>query len=226
MLDRITGIDTTWQNLASIKLHLPGYLFDWTYYNYPYTSFVSGYFEQLPASGQAIKIPIVPTLVFTGIIILLKIPVLLSIVLAMIGYSVGMAAPILRWYAQRYTSAKNRMRDEQTSEDDDAYDIPNFEEFYRQYSRQAGGNSGQQSYQDSGARRPGPTKDLYSVLGISSTASTTEIKRAFITAAKRYHPDTVQGSANEKELASKRFQEVSSAYDVLRDCKCVLCLFT
>jgi len=57
---------------------------------------VSGYFEQLPASGQAIKIPIVPTLVFTGIIILLKIPVLLCIVIAMKWITFGMIQ-VLGW---------------------------------------------------------------------------------------------------------------------------------
>jgi curved DNA-binding protein CbpA len=55
-------------------------------------------------------------------------------------------------------------------------------------------------------------KDYYGILGVSSTASESEMKRAFRKLAVRYHPDKNQ-SAEAKSL----FQEINEAYDVLGD---------
>ncbi|HVZ69206.1 MAG TPA: J domain-containing protein [Rhizomicrobium sp.] len=55
--------------------------------------------------------------------------------------------------------------------------------------------------------------DPYSVLGVSKTASEAEIKKAFRTLAKKYHPDKHGGD----EAAVKKFKEVSGAYDILGD---------
>jgi molecular chaperone DnaJ len=61
--------------------------------------------------------------------------------------------------------------------------------------------------------RPDPGKDLYAVLGVSSTASSAEIKKAYRKLAHRYHPD-----ANPDDpKAEARFKEVSAAYDILKD---------
>eukprot|EP00042_Codosiga_hollandica_P026092 m.120735 g.120735 ORF g.120735 m.120735 type:complete len:463 (-) comp52089_c0_seq9:960-2348(-) len=54
-------------------------------------------------------------------------------------------------------------------------------------------------------------KDLYEVLGVSKTAEQKDIKSAYYTLAKKYHPDANPGN---KE-AAKRFQEISEAYSVL-----------
>ncbi|MBS0273507.1 MAG: J domain-containing protein [Proteobacteria bacterium] len=54
--------------------------------------------------------------------------------------------------------------------------------------------------------------DPYKVLGVSKTASEAEIKKAFRTLAKKYHPDTAKG-----DDAKKKFQEISNAYDVVGD---------
>ncbi|HEU5432372.1 MAG TPA: DnaJ C-terminal domain-containing protein, partial [Thermomicrobiales bacterium] len=54
--------------------------------------------------------------------------------------------------------------------------------------------------------------DPYKVLGVSKTASEAEIKKAFRTLAKKYHPDTAKG-----DDAKKKFQEISGAYDVVGD---------
>jgi DnaJ-class molecular chaperone len=56
-------------------------------------------------------------------------------------------------------------------------------------------------------------KDLYDVLGVKKGASEAEIKKAFRTLAKKYHPDTKGGDV----AAQKRFQEISAAYDILGD---------
>lgn len=59
------------------------------------------------------------------------------------------------------------------------------------------------------------TKDLYSVLGVSKTASQSEIKKAYRKLAQKYHPDANPGN---KE-AEDKFKELSHAYDILSNDK-------
>ncbi len=56
-------------------------------------------------------------------------------------------------------------------------------------------------------------RDYYEVLGISKNASEDEIKKAYRSLAKKYHPDMNPGDAE----AEARFKEVNEAYDVLSD---------
>ncbi len=57
------------------------------------------------------------------------------------------------------------------------------------------------------------TKDFYSVLGVSSSASQDEIKKAYRKLAKQYHPDA---NANDPKSA-ERFKEISEANNVVGD---------
>ncbi len=54
-------------------------------------------------------------------------------------------------------------------------------------------------------------KDLYDVLGISPDATEDEIKKAFRTLARKYHPDINPG---DKE-AENKFKEINEAYEIL-----------
>lgn len=60
-------------------------------------------------------------------------------------------------------------------------------------------------------------KDLYKVLELDKKASAADIKKAYRKMAMKYHPDKNQGSAEEKEIAEKKFKEISEAYNVLSD---------
>jgi molecular chaperone DnaJ len=57
------------------------------------------------------------------------------------------------------------------------------------------------------------TKDYYQVLGVNKTASQAEIKKAYHKLAMQYHPDR----NSQDQQAEKKFKEISSAYDVLKD---------
>ncbi|GAV02385.1 hypothetical protein RvY_12958 [Ramazzottius varieornatus] len=56
-------------------------------------------------------------------------------------------------------------------------------------------------------------RDFYEVLGVPKTAAQKDIKKAYYQLAKKYHPDT---NKNDPQ-ASKKFQEVSEAYEILSD---------
>ena len=58
------------------------------------------------------------------------------------------------------------------------------------------------------------TKDPYTVLGVGKNASAAEIKKAYYSHAKKYHPDT-----NKDPDAKDRFAESQAAYEMLSDPK-------
>lgn len=61
-------------------------------------------------------------------------------------------------------------------------------------------------------------KDYYHILGVPRSASEKEIKKAYQQMVKKNHPDKIT-DPNEKEQATKRFQDIKEAYDVLSDPK-------
>lgn len=64
----------------------------------------------------------------------------------------------------------------------------------------------------SSAVRFASTKDPYSVLGVKKDADPKDIKRAYYSLAKKFHPDT-----NKEKGSKERFVEVQNAYDLLSD---------
>src|SRR3989344_193582 len=55
-------------------------------------------------------------------------------------------------------------------------------------------------------------KDYYEILGIEKNVSKEEIKKAYKTLAKKYHPDVAKDKSTEE-----KFKEISEAYAVLSD---------
>ena len=56
-------------------------------------------------------------------------------------------------------------------------------------------------------------RDFYEVLGVSRSASTDEIRKAYKKLAKKFHPDVKPADPD----AEKKFSEITEAYDVLSD---------
>ncbi len=58
-------------------------------------------------------------------------------------------------------------------------------------------------------------KDYYKILGVSKNATDAEIKKAFKTAARKYHPDLHPEA--QKAAMTEKFKDVNEAYAVLSD---------
>lgn len=77
-------------------------------------------------------------------------------------------------------------------------------------------NSGS-SYSSSGSSSTAYTKDPYKILGIDSTATDDEVKKAYRRLALKYHPDKVEGMGEEiKKNAERQFREINEAYETIK----------
>ena len=56
----------------------------------------------------------------------------------------------------------------------------------------------------------------YQILGISPSASDDEVKKAYRTLSKKYHPDANIGNPHQAEYTEK-FKEVQNAYKTIMD---------
>jgi len=61
-------------------------------------------------------------------------------------------------------------------------------------------------------------ENYYTILGVSSTATPSEIKNVYLRLARQYHPDRFTDEA-EKKKANEQFSSITAAYRVLSDDK-------
>ena len=59
--------------------------------------------------------------------------------------------------------------------------------------------------------------DYYDILGVNKNAKDNEIKKAYYKLARECHPDKVE--SEKREEATKKFQEIGEAYEILSDNK-------
>ena len=60
-------------------------------------------------------------------------------------------------------------------------------------------------------------RDYYEILEVSKSASADEIKKAYRTMAKKYHPDTVASLGEDvKRKATEKFRSINEAYNELK----------
>ncbi len=55
-------------------------------------------------------------------------------------------------------------------------------------------------------------RDYYEILGLSKDATESDIKKAYRTLAKKYHPDVNKAAGSED-----KFKEINEAYEILSD---------
>ena len=59
-------------------------------------------------------------------------------------------------------------------------------------------------------------KDPYSILGVSRDATDDQIKAAYRSLVRKYHPDNYDDSNPLKDLAKEKMQEINNAYDEIQ----------
>ncbi|CBJ33903.1 Heat shock protein 40 like protein [Ectocarpus siliculosus] len=99
--------------------------------------------------------------------------------------------------------------------DDDKDDHDPFKFFSggSSWSRRGRGTGGRSNYDSPPPPGPVPTSGHYTTLGIKSTATTAEVKKAYRKLALQHHPDKNQGN----EASANIFKDVTAAYEVLSD---------
>ena len=60
-------------------------------------------------------------------------------------------------------------------------------------------------------------KDPYQILGITSSATDEEVKEAYRTLARKYHPDNYSADNPLADLATEKMKEINEAYEAIKN---------
>ncbi|KAM3586119.1 hypothetical protein VKS41_002648 [Umbelopsis sp. WA50703] len=129
----------------------------------------------------------------------------------------------LKWRDEmRRREIESQAKDEKAWDKDWVSAFDAFEDFqrYRQWQEERAykrSTFGEQESERINASVRDP-KGYYRTLGVSENASKADIQGAFRGLAMKHHPDR-KTDPKDKEIAKQKFQEISQAYNVLRDPK-------
>lgn len=86
------------------------------------------------------------------------------------------------------------------------------------YERHVGNGDSGYSSNSRNTRTSGYSKDPYKVLGVDSTATDDEVRKAYRKMAMKYHPDRVAGMSEEMQRnAAEQMKEINRAYEVIKE---------
>jgi curved DNA-binding protein CbpA len=60
-------------------------------------------------------------------------------------------------------------------------------------------------------------EDFYAILGVDETATSEEIRKAYLTLAKKLHPDRFPNDAEKRAVAQSEFAKVTHAHEIVSD---------
>ena len=207
------------------QVYIPVWLFEFSYRGNTFSTYVAGWNES--TSGPLIFHP-EGSGVLAGVSAMLIASLLLGLKLAAaagVGGILGIGTIVLL----RLLPSFSRMRaygetDEIKQRDKIAAQQPFYQSAEdQQQQRQQRQRPQQQQQQQREQTRVAPKypandpQGLYQRLEIIPAASEAEVGQAFRRLAKKYHPDAVQGGDAEKVAAKIKFQQISEAYQVLKD---------
>lgn len=112
------------------------------------------------------------------------------------------------WFEQQFQRQQQRQRTAQGGYGGGSQQ----QQWQQQWQRQAGGGPRAAPH----AMDPSDPQGYYKILGVKPSATTQELQAAFRGLALQHHPDRYSSPAD-KEVATKRFQGITEAYQVLRD---------
>ncbi|CAI4043673.1 hypothetical protein SKDZ_10G1380 [Saccharomyces kudriavzevii ZP591] len=135
---------------------------------------------------------------------------------------------------QLYDQISKFFQDNGLSESTNPYVVKNFRLLQKQlqaYKEQKNRNFNQQHFQQQQQQQQqqqhqtppqgssyDPKKDYYKTLGVTPSATSKEIRKAYLNLTKKYHPDKVKANHNdEKESIHETMSQINEAYEALSD---------
>ena len=144
--------------------------------------------------------------------------VFLLIIAIIVSVTCGYEYAIVLWIATRIV-ASVIIKGAQSSSSYQTYDSYTYQSNYQSnYQKSYQHNNQHNTSNDWQKTESKSMEHYYSVLGVSSNATDTEVKKAYRKLAMEYHPDHCANS-NEvvRKRANERFRKVNEAYEAVKE---------